>query len=245
MFDQSLLLDRGSPQKAGAIATSFLAQMLAAGVLLVAPLWFRESLPLRMRLTEAYYPLRAAPAVPEPKATPPEPKGMSFSTRPAFHPPKREPAATQQSATVGIAIDAPVLNFGPGPTDNTPQRIASLPELAPPPKPAIAVAKTEPVQPAAAPIRVSQGVLAAKLIRRIIPTYPPLAVRARIQGTVHLVGIVDRDGTIQKLQVLGGHPLLVEAALAAVRQWAYQPTLLNGEPVQVVAPIDVTFTLSQ
>jgi periplasmic protein TonB len=62
---------------------------------------------------------------------------------------------------------------------------------------------------------------------------------------VKLVGVIARDGRIERLQVLSGHPLLVPAAVEAVRQWIYQPTLLSGEPVEVIAPIDVNFTLSQ
>lgn len=72
-----------------------------------------------------------------------------------------------------------------------------------------------------------------------------MAVIARISGTVRLQGIIGKDGSIQQLQVLSGPPLLVQAALDAVRQWRYQPTLLNGEPVEVISPIDVIFTLSQ
>jgi len=85
----------------------------------------------------------------------------------------------------------------------------------------------------------------AKLIRQVKPVYPPLARQARIQGTVRLTAIIARDGTIQELQVVSGHPLLVPAALEAVKQWVYQPTLLNGEPVEVITQIDVNFTLSQ
>jgi len=240
MFDQTLLLDRGGTRKAGALATSFVAQMLAAGVLLLAPLLYREALPVRMLLAADYYPLRAAPQSPAAKASP-ETKGASFNTRPAFRVPARDRFAAPQPASVGISVEAPALDFGLPQANVTQQRIAPLPEMTPPPKP---LAAAEPAQPPAAPIRVSQGVLAAKLIRKIVPVYPPLARQARIQGTVRLVGPVDRDGTIQQLRVLSGHPLLVEAALAAVRQWVYRPTLLNGEPVQVLAPIDVTFTLS-
>ena len=78
-----------------------------------------------------------------------------------------------------------------------------------------------------------------------MPVYPPLAKQARIQGTVRLNAIISRDGTIQNLQLVSGHPLLAPAALAAVKQWVYEPTLLNGEPVEVVTVIDVNFTLSQ
>jgi periplasmic protein TonB len=75
--------------------------------------------------------------------------------------------------------------------------------------------------------------------------YPPLAKQARIQGVVRLNAIIGRDGSIQNLQVVSGHPLLAPAAIDAVKRWVYQPTLLNGEPVEVVTVIDVNFTLSQ
>jgi protein TonB len=83
------------------------------------------------------------------------------------------------------------------------------------------------------------------IMRRVLPVYPALAKTARVQGTVHLVGVIAINGTIQQLQVLSGHPLLVNAAVEAVRQWIYKPTTLNGDPVEVIAPIDVHFTLSQ
>lgn len=100
-------------------------------------------------------------------------------------------------------------------------------------------------KPLGAPIRVSMGVQMAKLIKKVIPEYPPLAKTARISGVVHLIGTIAKDGTIQNLQLIGGHPLLAHAAIDAVKQWIYQPTLLNGEPVEVIAPIDVNFTLGQ
>jgi protein TonB len=104
-----------------------------------------------------------------------------------------------------------------------------------------------PPPPKATParIRVGGNVQQAKLIRQPRPAYPPLAKQARIQGVVHLSAIIAKDGTIQKLEVISGHPLLVPAALEAVKQWVYQPTLLNGEPVEVITQIDVNFTLSQ
>ena len=78
-----------------------------------------------------------------------------------------------------------------------------------------------------------------------MPAYPPLAKQARVSGTVRLIGVIAKDGTMQQLQMVSGHPLLVQAALDAVRQWLYRPTLLNGQAVEVIAPIDVIFTLSQ
>jgi protein TonB len=75
--------------------------------------------------------------------------------------------------------------------------------------------------------------------------YPPLARQTRISGTVRLHAIIGKDGSVQQLEVLSGHPLLVQAALDAVRQWRYRPTLLNGEPVEVDTTIDVIFSLNQ
>ncbi len=87
---------------------------------------------------------------------------------------------------------------------------------------------------------------AAKLIRQPQPVYPPLAKQARIQGMVQLQRH-HRQGRhhSESCRSISGHPLLVPAALEAVKQWVYQPTLLNGEPVEVVTTIDVNFTLSQ
>lgn len=83
----------------------------------------------------------------------------------------------------------------------------------------------------------------AKLISQQHPVYPPLAKEAHIQGVVRLNAIIGKDGHIQNLTVLQGHPLLVPAALDAVKEWVYQPTLLNGDPVAVMTTIDVNFTL--
>jgi protein TonB len=92
-------------------------------------------------------------------------------------------------------------------------------------------------------VALTSQVLEAKLIRRVMPVYPALARQARISGMVELKGVIAPDGTVQRLQVLSGHPLLVPAAVEAVKQWLYQPTLLNGVPVEVVAPIKVSFVL--
>ena len=81
----------------------------------------------------------------------------------------------------------------------------------------------------------------AKLIHQQAPVYPPQAQQAGISGTVRMSVVVARDGTVSNIKVVSGHPLLVGAALEAVRHWAYQPTLLNGEPVEVLTPVAVTF----
>lgn len=122
--------------------------------------------------------------------------------------------------------------------------LGGLPSNAPPPPPPPKPAEA-PKPPKPSSIKVGGQVMAAKLIRQPKPVYPPLAKQARIQGVVRLSAIIGKDGTIQSLQVVTGHPLLQQAALEAVRNWVYQPTLLNGDPVDVVTTIDVNFTLSQ
>jgi TonB family protein len=111
---------------------------------------------------------------------------------------------------------------------------------APPPPPPAPQAAAAPNQ-----IRVGGNVMASKLIHKINPIYPLQAKEAGIQGTVRFNAVVAHDGTIAHLTLVSGHPLLVPAALEAVRQWRYQPTLLNGQPVEVVTQIDINFTLSE
>ena len=94
-------------------------------------------------------------------------------------------------------------------------------------------------------IRIGGNVQQTKLVSQPRPTYPPEAKLAHIQGVVKLNALIGKDGAIQNLEVISGEPVLVQAALDAVKHWVYQPTLLNGEPVEVVTQIDVNFTLSQ
>jgi TonB family protein len=84
----------------------------------------------------------------------------------------------------------------------------------------------------------------AKLIKQVEPTYPPLARQTRISGTVRLHAIIGKDGAVQEVEVVSGHPLLLQAAMNAVKQWVYQPTLLDGKPVKVDTTVDVIFSLN-
>jgi protein TonB len=104
---------------------------------------------------------------------------------------------------------------------------------APPPPPA-------PVK--AAPIRVSHFDPAA-LIHQVNPVYPPLAKQTHVQGIVVLEAIISEEGAIESLRVVSGHPLLTQATLDAVKQWRYRPVLLNGEPIEIITTVTVTFTL--
>ena len=135
-----------------------------------------------------------------------------------------------------IGIGGPSNPFVPGSIAN----MGVVDTVVPPPPNPIPTAKLEPAKP----VRVGGTVLEAKMIKRVVPIYPPLAKQARVSGSVRLEGIIARDGTIRQLRVISGHALLVRAAMDAVRQWVYSPTLLNGQAVEVIAPIDVNFVLN-
>lgn len=100
-----------------------------------------------------------------------------------------------------------------------------------------------PPHPVVQATRVSH-MMEGNLVRRVQPDYPPLARISRVQGQVLLSAVISKDGAIQNLQVLAGHPLLVRAAVDAVRQWKYRPYILNNEPVEVETRITVNFSLS-
>jgi TonB family protein len=94
-------------------------------------------------------------------------------------------------------------------------------------------------------IRVGGNVQAANIVEKVVPKYPPEAKEQRIQGTVRFTATIGKDGHVISLDLVSGEPILADAAREAVQQWVYKPTLLNGEPVEVVTQIDVNFTLSK
>jgi len=191
---------------------------------------------------------------PAPLARPPvEPAPANRSTakltiamRPLFRLEGRMTSQPAPVSSVDLAPDAPpaigiASPDGLGGSNNMLGRfIPNVVAAPPPPKPEPVVSK-----PAAAPVPVGGDVQMAKLVRKVIPEYPALARNARISGVVQLVGIIGKDGAIRNLQFVSGPPLLARAAMEAVQQWIYKPTLLNGNAVEVIAPIEVRFTLSQ
>jgi len=154
---------------------------------------------------------------------------------------KEEELPPPMSGAVGVVGGVPGGVPGGAPGGVIGGIIGSVPTAAPPPPPPPAE-KPKPATPQR--IRVGGNVQAANIARMVRPSYPPLAKQARIQGTVRFNAVIAKDGTIQNLQVVSGHPLLIPAATEAVRQWVYKPTMLNGEPVEVQTQIDVNFTLS-
>jgi periplasmic protein TonB len=246
MFEQSLLLDHAAGKKTGALAASLTLQALAVGVMIAIPLIFSDRLPNVPRII----PIDFMPPSPPPPPQPVQATASSSASRVRSGPARIFTPSTRivdlsQIPDVGF-VEAPpgyaTASEGvPGGTGLAPMIGQLFHETFPQPKPSVA----EPAKIPTKPTVVGGDVQAAKLLKKVIPAYPPLARQARVSGTVQLVGVIARDGTIQQLQVVGGHPLLVKAALDAVRQWIYRPTLLNGQAVEVIAPIDVIFTLGQ
>jgi TonB family protein len=114
-----------------------------------------------------------------------------------------------------------------------------------PPAPIAAAAIAAAKAPVAGRITVGGNVQAAMIVTKVPPVYPDLAKRARVSGEVQLSAVIAKDGTVQQLNVVGGPPLLIQAALDAVKQWVYQPTIVGGSPVEVETTIDINFTLNQ
>ncbi|HLJ44581.1 MAG TPA: energy transducer TonB [Bryobacteraceae bacterium] len=219
---------------------SVAVQSLAIGGLLLIPLLYPDVLP-RLQL------LGPEVIAPPPPPGPP-PIGPRSSARPVAGNPASEPIVSPPNIPSSIVISnqpeispAPTLPIG-GPwvrgagSSGDPNGILGSIGIAasPPPMPSPA--------PSARPPHVSH-MMEGNLIYRVQPEYPALARQARIQGTVILRAEISREGKIQNLQLISGHPLLVQAAMDAVRRWRYRPYVLNDQPVEVETQITVNFTL--
>ncbi len=255
MFEDVFIEGTGKTRKTWTILLSFALQCLGMGILILIPLIYYDALP-RTQLTS----FLVAPPPPPPPPPPPAavvPKAVvkviprQFDAGKLMAPKaipkkvieiKEEELPPPSSGGFGVVGGVPGGVPGGSPGGVVGSILSSVAATAPPPPPP---PKVEVKQAAPTRIRVGGNVQQAKLIRQPRPVYPALAKQARIQGVVRFTAIIGKDGTIQNLQLITGHPLLVPAAQEAVKQWVYQPTLLNGEPVEVITQIDVNFTLSQ
>jgi periplasmic protein TonB len=244
VFEESVLTDKKNRRPLAFVA-SIGAELVVVSVLVLVPLAYNDHLPIfewrHVGVGAPVRPVELKPVV--------EHSAQRASSTTAFHPRFVErslpPLRFQGEAASRPTLEAPPMqgdfnSFGDShrPEIDLGQTVAVAPPP-PPPRP-----EPTPTQQTREPIRVGGDVQMAKLVKRVLPRYPPLALTARISGTVHLIGIISRDGTIRNLQLVSGHPLLTRAAMEAVQQWIYQPTLLNGEAAEVIAPIDVNFTLA-
>lgn len=249
IFSDSVL-DFGGQKKRKAVATttSFIVNCLAICLMLAVPLMFTEELPKAQLLTFLMAP--PPPPPPPPPAAAAEVKVVrqiqtDMLTSGQLRTPTKIPTKVQmikeEEAPPPMASTAGVVGGVPGgiPGGQLGGVIGGIVNAT---SNLSAVPKFIPVTPQR--VRISQGVTKGLLIHRVEPTYPPLARAARVQGDVILSAIISTSGEIENLQLVSGHPMLVPAALTAVKQWRYKPYLLNGQPTEVETTITVIFTLS-
>jgi protein TonB len=241
MFDEMVVSSPNAKRtnKPWTVVLSMIFQVAFLAVLILIPLIYTEALPKTMMAT-----LLVAP--PPPPPPPPPPIAQVVHVKPQVHlmdagklvQPKVIPKdikiikedAPDMSGMQGGVVGGVAGGQMGGVIGGVIGGVGAAP---PPPKPTQQ--------------RIRQGgqVQAAKLTNKVTPMYPPLARQTRISGTVRLHAIIAKNGTVEQLEVISGHPLLVQAALDAVRQWKYQATTLNGENVEVDTTIDVIFSLNQ
>jgi protein TonB len=253
MFEQTFVEGTGKTSRPWTVALSFFLQIVMISIAILIPLIYTDTLPRTTLTSFLVAPPPPPPPPPPPAAAPvkvvkviPRQFDAGRLMAPKVIPKdiaiiKEEELPPPVGGGVGVVGGVPGGVPGGATGGVLGGILGGIPSVAPPPPPVEKKKEEVKLQR----IRVGGNVQGAKLIRQGKPLYPPLARQARIQGTVKLQAIISRDGTIQQLQVMSGHPLLVPNALEAVKQWVYQPTLLNGEPVEVVTVIDVNFTLSQ
>ena len=250
MFEQTFVESGNTTRKSASVFTSFLIQVGLICIAILIPLIYTDTLP-RTELTSFLVAPPPPPPPPPPPAAPVKvvkivPRQFDAGRLMAPKTIPKEIALIKEEDVPPMANPGVVGGVPGGVPGGTPGGvlggiIGAVPTAAPPPPPVKEAPK--PVTPKQ--IRVGGNVQAAKLVRQPKPAYPPLAKQARIQGLVRFNAVIGKDGSIQNLTLVSGHPLLVPSATEAVRQWVYQPTLLNNEPVEVVTQIDVNFTLSQ
>jgi protein TonB len=247
MFEQTFVDGVGKTRRPYTILLSFAVQIVAIGVLVIIPLIFYDTLKGAV-LTSAL----VAPAPPPPPPPPPPPQAVVkvIHTAPKqfianqLIAPKSVPSkilmVTEEEAPLATGVIGGIPGGVPGAGGGLSGLMGGLPAAAPPPKPPPPPAPPKPTGPA----KIGGNVVAANLINPVKPVYPPLAKMARQQGTVKFEAMISKEGTIEDLKLISGPPLLVQAAMEAVKQWRYRPTILNGEPTEVQTTIDVNFSLS-
>ena len=241
MFEDSLI-ESGNKLKTKRLATSivsFFGQFILLGILILIPLIYTDALPKTQLMTFLVAPPPPPPPPPPPAAAPIKVvKIQSDLVNGQLRAPTKIPEKVQMikeeeappvmatGVMGGVPGGVPGGSMG-GVIGGMINSTAAIPKVATPQR-----------------VRVSSGVSTGLLIKRVQPNYPPLARQARIQGQVVLQAEISKEGAIQNLQLISGHPMLAPAAIEAVKQWRYKPYMLNGEPVAVDTQVVVNFTLS-
>jgi len=246
MFEDSLIESGGKlkTKRGWTSIVSFLLQFMIIGVMVLIPLIFTEALPKTVTLGFLVAP--PPPPPPPPPAAAPikvvhqvQTDVVNGQLRTPTKIPKAVKMIQEDEAPPPVAANMGVVGGVPGGVPGgqmggvlgsiaaAGSNVAALPKIATPQR-----------------VRVSSGVQSGLLVRKVPPAYPPLARQARIQGTVVLQAQISKNGDIENLQLVSGHPMLAPAAIEAVKQWKYKPYLLNGEPVEVETTVQVNFSLA-
>ena len=236
--------DRARNLRRKALVISVVLEALLLGAMLVWPLITPAVLPGLFNVTPTPpYPggggsaEKHATPRPHPPTSSSRPVPCLYCAKPAIAAPSRpvnDANGSSGDSTPAIGEDGMDGSAGPGPW---------ILGADPGGKP-LEIKKPEPPEHKA-PLHRSEGVMAAALIYKVQPQYPVIARAMHLAGTVYLRAIISSDGTVRQLEVISGNPILASPALQAVRRWRYQPTRLNGEPVEVETFITVNFVLEQ
>lgn len=242
MFADTLLDSRhlGNSRRGWATLTSFGIQAALVACLLIVPLLYTQGLPyVRWASPVAVSYIEPVPVRVEQVAPQHQTGSAIFSVTPGghmIHVPTQVPGHIDMTPDVGTAelpaIGETCIRCGDAAT------------------PSFFIAGNGPgagphvTGPKAPPLRIS-AMMEGLLIRRVEPAYPPLAKIAGIQGSVVIAAVIGKDGSVENLQVVSGHPLLVKSALDAVRQWRYRPYMLNNSAIEVDTQITVNFILAR
>ncbi len=234
------------------VLISTAAHVVVIGVVVAIPILYVSAELPRVPDMVAFV-VSTAPSPPPPPPPPPPAPAATRSKPKAIAPvPTANPRAAPVEAPREIVEEVPV---DTGSTEGVPGGVEGgvaggvvggvvgglVSELPPPPPPP---PPPSPPPVARAPVRIGGELKAPALLERVEPEYPPIAVRAQVQGVVILEAVVDPHGRVEDVRVLRSIPLLDKAAITAVRQWRYSPLLLNGTAERFVLTVTVSFSLA-
>jgi len=248
MFEDSLLESGGRFKTKGRWGTTVISvifQCVLIGVLILIPLIYTDALPKQQLMTFLVAPPPPPPPPPPPAATPQVKVVKAISTD-LDNGALRTPTKIPQKVAMIKEEEAPPPSGGFGVPGGVPGGVAggSMGGVLGGIISAAASSANVPKMATPQRVRVSSGVTEGLLLHQVKPTYPPLAKQARIQGHVILAAVINKQGQVEGLRLVQGHPMLAPYAIEAVKQWRYKPYFLNGEPVEVETTIDVNFSLS-
>ena len=219
-------------QKWYTVPLSIAAHVFIFGAIIIIPLMATDVLPTPPSMMAF---VASAPPPPPPPPPPPAPAVAQPKVVPVSNP---TAAPVEAPKEIKPEVIVPSVSEGTGgveggvPGGVVGGVVGGLPEAPPPPPP-----------PPSAPVRVGGNIKQPTKTRDVKPVYPPIAQSARVQGVVIIEATIGPDGRVKEAKVLRSIPLLDQAALDAVKQWQFTPTLLNGVPVPVIMTVTVNFTL--